>query len=152
MTAPARKTRQRPRQGRGGAGQGADLAKGKNLGQIAPRSPAGIERLAVLFAEQAADIRALQQEVRELRDIRAPAPPAPPAPPAAWPIPAGYASLKDAAAACSRSAEAVRLWAAAGKIAALRRNGRWYVKASDAVALAQRLERLEPVLQTRAAR
>jgi hypothetical protein len=97
-------------------------------------APPGIEVLVAMLAEHRRDIRELQQQVSELRDVR---------PPPAWPIPAGYASLRDAAAETHRSVECIRLWAAGGKIVGMRRNGKWYVKMSDVLALVQRLERLE---------
>jgi hypothetical protein len=105
MTAPARKTRPQPA-----------LARGE-----AP----GVAALATLFAEQAADIRELRQEVSELRAARAPA---------AWPIPVGYVSLKSAARESGFSPEAIRLWAVAGAISAIRRGGAWFVKLADVMA------------------
>jgi hypothetical protein len=93
--------------------------------------PTSVEQLAAVIAELMRDIRSLREEVSELRNGPAPV---------AWPPPAGFVSLKDAAAETRRSIECIRLWAASGKITGTRRNGRWYVKMSDVLALAKRLD------------
>lgn len=63
----------------------------------------------------------LQEDIAELRrriDLRPPKPPT---------LAAGWAPLKEAAYQTGYSLETMRLWAARGKISALRFGAKWYV-------------------------
>jgi hypothetical protein len=116
MTAPARKARQEPR--------------------LPQQEASAIEALAGMFAELRRDVHELREEVSELRDGRARS---------AWPAPEGFVDLKTAAAESRRNVEAVRLWCASGKIAGTRRiNGKWYVRLSDVLTIAEALGAFGP--------
>jgi hypothetical protein len=91
----------------------------------ARREASGVEAFAGVVTEMQADIRALYKRIEAM------------SPPPLPPLPPGFVNLRTAARESGFSAEAVRLWAVAGAIGALRRGGAWFVKLADVVAHAR---------------
>jgi hypothetical protein len=73
-----------------------------------------IEKLAAIVVEMQEDIASLRRRV----DRRPPRPPS---------IANGWVVLKDAAFRTGYAAESIRLWAASGKVIAMRCGAKWYV-------------------------